>query len=40
MVQFAAGEMLKIELLADNPVSGFHCHNIWQLAVGMMQPLR
>ncbi|WP_093189638.1 multicopper oxidase family protein [Pseudovibrio sp. Tun.PSC04-5.I4] len=36
-----AGETVTIEFLANNPgMWAFHCHNIWHLAVGMMQPVR
>ncbi|SFT69041.1 Tat (twin-arginine translocation) pathway signal sequence [Pseudovibrio denitrificans] len=35
------GETVTIEFLANNPgMWAYHCHNIWHLAVGMMQPVR
>ncbi len=35
------GQTVTIEFLANNPgMWAFHCHNIWHLAVGMMQPVR
>ncbi|KZL06688.1 Copper resistance protein A precursor [Pseudovibrio axinellae] len=34
-------QTVTIEFLANNPgMWAFHCHNIWHLAVGMMQPVR
>ncbi|MDF2372762.1 MAG: multicopper oxidase domain-containing protein [Rhizobiaceae bacterium] len=40
-MRVSAGETLEIEFLADNPGTwAFHCHNFWQHAVGMMQPVR
>lgn len=34
-------ETVTIEFLANNPgMWAYHCHNIWHLAVGMMQPVR
>lgn len=34
-------QTVTIEFLANNPgMWAYHCHNIWHLAVGMMQPVR
>ena len=34
-------QQITIEFLANNPgVWAFHCHNLWHLVTGMMQPLR
>ncbi len=40
-ISVGAGETVEIEFLANNPGTwAYHCHNIWHLAVGMMQPVR
>ncbi|WP_310619534.1 multicopper oxidase family protein [Flexibacterium corallicola] len=40
-VWVAPGTTLEIEFYTDNPgLWAYHCHNIWHLVVGMLQPVR